>query len=221
MSPRSPLPDGESSIGQESPGHRGIDDDPAAPEDDLNPELPGPGPPRRFLVSWRVEFGGPFHRALASSRDRDATVNEPVSEHPMFPWFFLWAPRYHFPWSGAVKEDISPDTNWFFGSIQPGAGDGQIEQAIFQEASYGKQIGILTDVVLSLVDEMNITSDEGKKAVEQLKIVNHHVKEIKARYETDRADTAIRILEKLQESDPEEFERIVTRFRGRSNRLPT
>ena len=42
----------------------------------------------------------------------------------MFPWFFLWAPQYHFPWSGGVKQDIDPDTTAFFNAIAPSAGMG-------------------------------------------------------------------------------------------------
>ena len=135
----------------------------------------------------------------------------------MFPWFFLWAPQYHFPWSGAVKEDIAPDTTAFFNAIAPSAGDGRVEKAIFEVASYGKQIGILSDVVLSLVAEDQITSAEAKQAIAQLIQLNHDVKTIKAMHLKHRVDTAIGILEKLQESDPEEVQRIVARFQSRAS----
>jgi hypothetical protein len=131
----------------------------------------------------------------------------------MFPWLFFWAPQYHFPWSGAVKQDIAPDTSAFFGAIAPSAGDGPIEKAVFERASYGKQIGILSDVVLSLVDDQSVTPAQVKLAVEQLKQLAHEVMEIKAQYKQHRIDTAIRILETLERTDPDAVERIVARFR--------
>jgi hypothetical protein len=134
----------------------------------------------------------------------------------MFPWFLLWAPQYHFPWSGAVKQDIAPDTTAFFNAIGPSAGDGRVEKAIFEQASYGKQIGILSDVVLSLVARDQITAAEAKQAIEQLIQLNQDVKTIKTMYSKHRVDAAISILAKLQESDPEEVQRIVARFQSPS-----
>lgn len=134
----------------------------------------------------------------------------------MFPWYFLWAPQYHFPWSGGVKQDIAPDTSAFFNSIAPGAGDGRVEKAIFEEASYGKQIGILSDVVLSLVAEDQITAAEAKQAIAQLIQLNEDIKTIKHMHLKHRVDTAIGILEKLQESDPDAVQRIVARFQNRT-----
>jgi hypothetical protein len=142
-----------------------------------------------------------------------------MEDQLMFPWFFLWAPHYYFPWSGAVKQDIAPNTDWFFDAIAPAAGDGRIEKAIFEEASYGKQLGVLSDVVLSLVAEKGITPAEAEHAVGQLIIINHNIKNIKEKYKCRRIDTAVRILEQLQESDPEELERIVTRFQRLSEKL--
>jgi hypothetical protein len=134
----------------------------------------------------------------------------------MYPWFFLWAPQYHFPWSGGVKQDIAPDTTAFFNAIAPSAGDGRIEKAIFEVASYGKQIGILSEVVLSLVAQDQITAAEAKQAIDQLIQLNKDVKTIKDMHAKHRADAAIGILEKLQESDPEEVQRIVARFQRRA-----
>ena len=136
----------------------------------------------------------------------------------MFPWLFLWAPQYQFPWSGAVKQEIAPDTTAFFNAIAPSAGDGRIEKAIFEEASYGKQIGILSEVVLSLVAGDQITSAEAKQAIDQLIQLNKDITTIKEMHTKHRVETAIGILEKLQESDPEEVQRIVARFQSRAAR---
>ncbi len=136
----------------------------------------------------------------------------------MFPWFFFWAPQYHYPWSGAVKQDIAPDITAFFNAIAPSAGDGRVEKAIFEVASYGKQIGVLSDVVLSLVAGDQITPAEAKQAIDQLIHLHTDIRTIKDMHIKNRVDTAISILETLQASDPEEVQRIVARFQVRSAR---
>jgi hypothetical protein len=132
----------------------------------------------------------------------------------MFPWFFLWAPQYHLPWSGAVRQDISPDTRWFFEAIDPRAGDGRIEKEIFDVASYGRQIGILSEVVLSLVDKDKIAAAEAQHAIEQLKQTYDEVREIKRRNRAHRVSAAVRALEDLRQHQPDEFAAVLARFKG-------
>jgi hypothetical protein len=81
----------------------------------------------------------------------------------MFPWLWFFAPQVHYPWSGSVAQQIAPDTDWFFGSIRPGAGDARIEQQAFAVASYGKQLGLITEVLTEQVRA--IQQRGGAKAV--------------------------------------------------------
>lgn len=136
----------------------------------------------------------------------------------MFPWLFLWSPQIHFPFSGAVTQDISPDT--FFGWINPAAGDGKIEREIFDSASYGKQIGILSEVVLSLVDSKSIFAAERRHAIEQLESIHADVSAIKSKHRKRKVESATRLLEQLQQSAPEEVERIIEKFQRTLPRLP-
>jgi len=72
----------------------------------------------------------------------------------MFPWLWFWSPHLQYPFSGNVEQDYKPFTNWgFFRSIRPDAGDGQIEQKIFDVASYGRQLGLITEVIMNHVKE--------------------------------------------------------------------
>ena len=66
----------------------------------------------------------------------------------MHPWLWFWAPQIHFPWSGSLAQNIAPNTSWFSDLIQPGAGNARIEAQAFATASYGKQLGLITDVLL-------------------------------------------------------------------------
>ena len=68
----------------------------------------------------------------------------------MIPFLYLhMAPQFHFPFSGAVSQAIDPDIAWFQNLIRPGAGNARIERRAFGEvASYGKQLGLITEVLL-------------------------------------------------------------------------
>lgn len=98
----------------------------------------------------------------------------------MFPYLWLWCPQIHFPLSGAVHQDISPD--WFETNINPDAGDADIERRVCQTVSYGRQIGTLTDVLISLVkaQESQIRLDpSGKEALDQLEKIKKAVDSLK------------------------------------------
>lgn len=87
----------------------------------------------------------------------------------MFPWLWFWAPHLQYPLSGSVEQDYKPFTNWgFFGAIKPEAGDGQIEQKIFDVASYGRQLGLITEVIMKLVKETEAAPAPWKKELEEL-----------------------------------------------------
>lgn len=137
----------------------------------------------------------------------------------MFPWLFLWAPRYHFPLSGELSQDVAPDTSWFFGSIPPWAGDSRLEKEIFETNSYGKQLGVLSDVLMALVEPENIDAANAEKAIEQFKKIYKEINEIKVRNKTHKVDAAIHLLEQIEESDPQELEHIVARFQHRLDEL--
>ncbi|MEY3202597.1 MAG: hypothetical protein RIR70_2147, partial [Pseudomonadota bacterium] len=89
----------------------------------------------------------------------------------MFPWLFLWSPQVRFPWSGAVEQSISPAA--FFGSITAPYGNGAIEQAVFSGvASYGRQLGILSEIVLWLAGSAQGNEETGKAALLQLESIS-------------------------------------------------
>lgn len=86
----------------------------------------------------------------------------------MFPWLWFWSPHLQYPFGGNVEQDYKPFTNWgFFRSIRPDAGDGQIEQKIFDVASYGRQLGLITEVILNLVEKA--APEPWKKELKDLK----------------------------------------------------
>ena len=87
----------------------------------------------------------------------------------MFP--FTFAPRFEYPLSGDVTQAIAPG----FGDIE---GVPEVEhEVIMTVASYGKQLGKLTEAMLAVADKIGL---EGKE-IDDLRAMNEGVKEAKGR----------------------------------------
>jgi hypothetical protein len=132
----------------------------------------------------------------------------------MLPNQWTWSPRVQFPFSGSVAQDISPDTSWFFGAIRPGAGVGSIEQDVFEVASYGKQLGLILDVLLPMIGEGSPNSAASKEAREKLKDLYRRVEAVKAQRKEALESAAVELLAKIERTDPDMLERVVKRFKA-------
>ena len=130
----------------------------------------------------------------------------------MYPWLWFWAPQFHFPFSGSVAQRIEPDTRWFFEGIRPEAGNGDVEQQIFDVASYGRQLGLITEVLLSQTSPGTIDADQAAKSLGQLEGVYRDVEDVKRRNCDRLARSAVAALEKLQAGNPAELARVLARF---------
>ncbi|GAB6907201.1 conserved hypothetical protein [Desulfosarcina cetonica] len=128
----------------------------------------------------------------------------------MLPWL---QSNINFPLSGDVNQRIEPD--WFFGSIGAEVGDGEIEREVFQKvASYGRQIGVLTDVLLSIIDQLDL--DEGRiDALAALKTLHARVAEVKASKKERLQERARALLDKLEKSDAEAFKQLIDDYSAR------
>ena len=124
----------------------------------------------------------------------------------MFPWFWLhWAPQLHFPLSGAVTQDI-------FSGIRPTAGDADVERAVYDVASYGKQLGWLSEVVLGQQpDATPECATQGRAALRCLQSLADEVAVIKDRQRGERREAAAAALEALAQSDPEALAALLAR----------
>jgi hypothetical protein len=125
----------------------------------------------------------------------------------MLPWL---QSNINFPLSGDVNQKIEPD--WFFGAINPEVGDGEIEKEIFQKvASYGKQIGMLTEVLLSIADNLKIDS-KNIKTLSKMKELQTKVEEIKTSKKERVKENAKIILNKLRDCDSEGFKSLLKEY---------
>jgi hypothetical protein len=93
----------------------------------------------------------------------------------MFPWLWTFAPQVHFPWSGSVAQHIAPETDWFFAGIPASAGDARIERQAFEVASYGRQLGLLTEVLLDLAAQTPPRSAKARESLARLRAIQSEI----------------------------------------------
>ena len=104
----------------------------------------------------------------------------------MFP--FTFAPRFEYPLSGDVTQAIAP-------SLLDIAGVPEVEhEVITTVASYGKQLGKLTEALLAVADKIGLEGDE----VDDLREIADGVKEAKGRALEAVKARATRIAERVE-----------------------
>jgi hypothetical protein len=126
----------------------------------------------------------------------------------MIPWLWFWAPQVHFPWSGAVSQHIDPTTTWFSDHIAPQAGNPAIEAQAFAVASYGKQLGLLTELLIGVAEEQRALSPQATRALDRLKAIQAEIEAIKAREYDATADRLAAEVQALRARSGRAFERL-------------
>lgn len=133
----------------------------------------------------------------------------------MFPWIWLWAPHYHL-----FNQNVQPQTDWSFGNISPAAGDAATEKRIHEDvASYGRQIGLVTEVLLSLADQGSISPAKASESLDRLKAIRQEIEQLKAGNPTLQEQAAL-LLQQLAQQDPAACARLAQRFASPPRRLP-
>lgn len=130
----------------------------------------------------------------------------------MYPWLWFMAPQFHFPFSGSVAQRIDPDTSWFFSGIRPQAGDGALEKNIFDVASYGRQLGLISEVLLAQAGSDAVSAEQGAQSLARLEAVHRQIEAVKAQSRDELAGAATAALAQLQASDPAALARVLKRF---------
>lgn len=97
----------------------------------------------------------------------------------MNPWLVFWAPHLYLPFSGSVAQRIEPNTSWFFDSIAPSAGHARIEKKAFEVASYGRQLGLITEVLLDITKKSPPNTEEGRESLRRLRAIQAEIEQLK------------------------------------------
>ena len=133
----------------------------------------------------------------------------------MYPWLMLWAPQFtiplHFPFSGSVAQRIEPQA--FFDAIPGSAGDGRIERQAFEVASYGRQLGLLSEVLIDLAKDARGLGPQAAKSLKRLEGIQARIEAIKRETAREDAPDLEAALQRLQEQDPAAFAQLLARLR--------
>jgi hypothetical protein len=126
----------------------------------------------------------------------------------MNPWELWFSSMTRLPGSGDLMQSISPLTNWFSPTVELNfAGNRQIENDVVANvASYGKQLGILTEAVNELGRE------DKSQAVRRLRELAEVIQKRKLQHKDDLQQQARASLETLRKADPEAFGRVLDEF---------
>lgn len=113
----------------------------------------------------------------------------------MIPWLWFWAPHFHYPWSGDVAQRVEPNTHWFFQGIQPWAGNARIEEKAFGVASYGKQLGLISEILIAQAEQQGSATPQAAESLAKLKAIAREIEAIK---DGEYEQTATDLEEQLQ-----------------------
>jgi len=67
----------------------------------------------------------------------------------------------------------------FSESVDPEAGNPKIEQKAFEVASYGKQLGLITEVLIEIAEEALPEKGKGNESLQRLKRIKTEIEKIK------------------------------------------
>ena len=134
----------------------------------------------------------------------------------MIPSLWYWAPQFQFPFGGSVTQRIEPD---FFSNINAAAGNGEVEREAVDVASYGRQLGLISEVLLSMASKDTVTRATGEESLARLKVIYDKVEDVKRRHQASELETARLALVKLQQSDPAALAALVQGFAKAAPRL--
>jgi len=115
---------------------------------------------------------------------------------------------FRLPLSGDVNQRITAP--WFSPSLTVNyAGDPVIEDRVVTEvASYGRQLGWLSEIALALANKKAIPED----ALHKLEEAGERIKAIKKEVQGSALDVATKALDRLEREQPADYEKLL---RGR------
>ena len=128
-----------------------------------------------------------------------------MTQNWMMPWLNIWPGAR--PWEGPLSGDVNQAFRSFSPTIVNGQGDPDLEREIVENvATYGKQIGELTDVVLALAKHGKLPASQ---ALAELEAIAAGVAEKKNEYRRNVLERARKAMDELREHDPEGYDLLV------------
>jgi len=126
----------------------------------------------------------------------------------MNPWLIYWAPQLHLPFGGNVAQRIEPNVTWFFDAIDARAGDSKIERKAFEVASYGRQLGLITELLLDISKDTPPQSSKGKEALRRITEISEEIEGLKKRDADEITSEVEQLIARLKTSHKDAFPRL-------------
>lgn len=130
----------------------------------------------------------------------------------MYPWLFLWAPQLQLPFSGDVAQRIEPRTQWFFDGIDAASGDPVIERKAFEVATYGRQLGLITELLLDMAERTPPRSKAGRESRQRLLAIQAEIERVKTEDAAAQVQMVEAGLRRLKARHKPEYEALRTRL---------
>jgi hypothetical protein len=130
----------------------------------------------------------------------------------MYPWLFLWAPQLQLPFSGDVAQRIEPRTQWFFDGIDTASGDPVIERKAFEVATYGRQLGLITELLLDMAAQTPPRTRAGRAARQRLQTIQARIEQLKTEDATTHVQAVEAGLQRLKTRHKAEYEALRVRL---------
>lgn len=127
----------------------------------------------------------------------------------MNPWLSPWMQFNKLPLSGSVNQDISPLSGWLSPQFEFNfAGDRHVESKVIADvASYGKQLGVISEAILELAEGKN------GEAIQKLQELVDQIEAVKKQH-ADQLGSRVRAdLETLKLKDPELLKDLLKQYR--------
>src|SRR5208283_648700 len=90
--------------------------------------------------------------------------------------------------------------------IPPNAGIGYVEKKAFATASYGKQLGLIMEVLLPLAKSDTVKKDTSQQSLKELEKVYQDIEEVKKETRGEKREALIAQLKRLRDTDPNSFQ---------------
>jgi hypothetical protein len=111
-----------------------------------------------------------------------------------------------------VAQEIEPTTKWFFGLIEPESGISRIEEKAFKLATYGRQLGLITELLLDIASKSNELSVQARESKARLEILRSRIENVKQEEYREIFKELIERLSKLKQASPENFKTIESKL---------
>lgn len=119
---------------------------------------------------------------------------------------------YMWPFSMFAPNNLAQSIlpGWFSNVSVNYAGNAEIEKKVVEDiASYGKQLGIITDAVLVLAKD---PPPPGEDPIERLRKIAAEVRALKEKHKRSLSEEASEAMARLEKSEPREAQRIAREY---------